>query len=411
MRNILRPAFAIVAVALSLLLTPSGANADAGAPIQCEFETTGRVVVVGDLFSEYDEFLRALRLRGLIDDDANWIGGDAHLVQTGNIFPRSNDWRRINNARAEHEDIAKLLMKLGKQADEAGGGVHALQGIQDVLVLRWRMESQPREVQAIWAGPDAEAKRDALETRWLVDYKRIIQQFAEQKHESLLEDYHNQMGAFYRPGSVEFLERYGSYDPETNRILYDTAIGAWMRSRNAVIKINDVLYAHAGLSPEFLGLSDDPEARANADVMSLKEINDLVRSRNDDPGLLVPINVDTSGPIWWRELKDSGPGRLKEHMMLMSSLYGVNAVVIGNNSEPTIRENNGVFLVDSGIGSPTRNTPVSTLEIEDDHWKIYLERRVVDEGVIAPLVLQGGPENPIIPGGEVPRLEDQNSRD
>ncbi len=411
MRNVFIRVLLPVAIASLLLVTPNGARAADERDLACEFETEGRVVVVGDLFSEYNEFFRILRLRELIDEDADWIGGDAHLVQTGNIFPRDNDWRRINNLEAEHEDILKLLMKLEVQAEEAGGRVHALHGMEDVMVLRWRMETQPREVQALWAGPDAQAKRDALEERWLVDHNRIIQQIAEHKHERLIQQFHDYMNAFYRPGSVEFLERYGSYDAESHTIRYDTEIGAWMRSRNAIIKINNVLYGHAGLSPQFLGLSDDPGAKADVGVVSLREVNDLVRARNDDPGLLVPINIDTNGPVWWRGLDDMGSGGLREYALEVLPLFGADAIVVGNNAARNIRQDQNVFLVDSGVGSPTRSAPVSVLEIDGDQWKIYINQRAVEQGVIAPLVHEGGPDNPVIPGGEVPKLEDQNSRD
>ena len=118
------------------------------------------------------------------------------------------------------------MMGLEAQAEAVGGAVHALHGIQDVLFLRWQMDNQPRDIQALWAGPDAQEKRDALEERWLVDYNEIIQQFEEHKHANLVKNFHNTMSAFYRPGSVEFLERYGTVDEATNTIRHDTPMGS-----------------------------------------------------------------------------------------------------------------------------------------------------------------------------------------
>ena len=86
MRNVLVRITLLVAIVTLMLLAPFSARASGDMDIPCEFTTEGRVVVVGDLFSEFDEFRRVLRLRELIDEEDNWIGGDAHLVQTGTSF-------------------------------------------------------------------------------------------------------------------------------------------------------------------------------------------------------------------------------------------------------------------------------------------------------------------------------------
>ena len=42
-----------------------------------------RVVAVGDVHGDHDQFVAVLRSAGLLDAQLRWAGGKAHLVQTG----------------------------------------------------------------------------------------------------------------------------------------------------------------------------------------------------------------------------------------------------------------------------------------------------------------------------------------
>ena len=45
---------------------------------------------IGDLHGDYDKGLEVLRLCGLIDEAGHWSGGDATLVQTGDLHAVTN---------------------------------------------------------------------------------------------------------------------------------------------------------------------------------------------------------------------------------------------------------------------------------------------------------------------------------
>ena len=66
----------------------------------------------------YDNLVAVLKNTGLVDDNLDWIGGEAHLVQVGDIPDRGAESRRCLD----------LLMELEKKAERAGGRVHALIG-------------------------------------------------------------------------------------------------------------------------------------------------------------------------------------------------------------------------------------------------------------------------------------------
>jgi len=82
-----------------------------------------RVIAVGDVHGDYEQFVAVLRSAGLIDTNANWIGGHAHLVQTGDVVDRGPDSRAVMD----------LLMRLEKQAVAAGGAVHVLIGNHEAM--------------------------------------------------------------------------------------------------------------------------------------------------------------------------------------------------------------------------------------------------------------------------------------
>jgi hypothetical protein len=94
--------------------------ASPAADIPCEWTGIERVVAVGDLHGDYDNFVTILRKPkvGLVDENLHWIGGKTHLVQIGDILDRGD--------RAK--DIFDLLMRLEKEAAAAGGMVHVLLG-------------------------------------------------------------------------------------------------------------------------------------------------------------------------------------------------------------------------------------------------------------------------------------------
>src|SRR5262245_10688082 len=92
---------------------------------QSEFSGVERVVAVGDVHGDYAGFVWVLRAAGIIDAKERWIGGKAHLVQTGDVVDRGGDSRKAMD----------LLMSLEKQAAKAGGRVHALIGNHEAMNL------------------------------------------------------------------------------------------------------------------------------------------------------------------------------------------------------------------------------------------------------------------------------------
>ncbi len=91
--------------------------------IKCVWTGVERIVAVGDLHGDYDAFIYILKVNKIIDEENHWIAGKTHLVQIGDIFDRGTQAKRILD----------FLMILEKEAEVAGGKVHALIGNHEFM--------------------------------------------------------------------------------------------------------------------------------------------------------------------------------------------------------------------------------------------------------------------------------------
>lgn len=84
-----------------------------------------KVIVVGDVHGQYDEFVHILQHAQLIDKELNWIGGRNRLVQMGDIFDRGPKPRQVDD----------LLDKIQQQANQGQGEVIRLVGNHELELL------------------------------------------------------------------------------------------------------------------------------------------------------------------------------------------------------------------------------------------------------------------------------------
>ena len=207
-----------------------------------------RIVAVGDVHGDFDQFVKTLRAAEVIDEKNDWKAGKTHLVQIGDVLDRGPDSRKAMD----------LLMKLEEQAPKAGGAVHALIGNHEAMVLLgdWRYVSSP-EVEAFGG---AEAYREAMSAN-------------------------------------------GKY-------------GKWIRNHNAVIKINDLVFVHAGLTRRMT-------------ARSLTEINQAVRE-DLEKGRRNGISMHPAGPLWDRSLALGDEDEVAKQLQEVLKRYDANRMVIGH---------------------------------------------------------------------------------
>jgi hypothetical protein len=357
------------------------------------YEWTGvdRVVAVADLHGDYDRFVFILAHPqiGLVDADLHWIGGKAHLVQLGDVLDRGN--------RAK--DILDLLMRLEKEAAEAGGMVHMLLGNHEEMNITGIALDYPGYVtpEQFLDFLPAPYRRDRDE-----EYLKTLP--PEERKRAELEglDVATDEGyaSFWRKIIV-------AKDPEAVRAYvlgFNEVYGKWLVRKNTVIKIDDVVYAHGGVSET---LSKWP----------LREINQVMRDeleffqgrmRNPQqfgkpfhPRLV----YDPDSPLWFRGLATKDEKTAQAEVDRTLANLGARAVVIGHNffrfnnrASPVVertavsRFQDKVWIMDTGISGSYGGVP-SALVYDRGEFKVWGETEEVARrsGIIPP------PPKPLTP--------------
>ena len=98
---VLRICAGLVFSFLGMSLTPATASPD---------KAPDRIVAVGDVHGDFDSLSLILRRVGLVDELNRWVGGNATLVQTGDLIDRGPKGR----------EAMDLLIWLEKDAAKAG---------------------------------------------------------------------------------------------------------------------------------------------------------------------------------------------------------------------------------------------------------------------------------------------------
>ena len=303
--------------ALLLLVLVSSALAES-------WQGVDRVVAVGDVHGSFDQFTTVLRHAGVLDAKNKWSGGKTHLVQLGDVPDRGPDTRRIMD----------LLMDLEKQARKAGGMVHPLIGNHEAMNIYGDLRYTVPEEFAAFRNSESERVRVAF---W--------EQHAQELKGKVSADYRQDWEKRYPHGFFEHRLEFSS----------NGKYGKWIRDHHAVIRIDDTLFLHGGLSPKY-------------GSMTLTELNKRVRKELSDLKLIDGgIAVDPEGPLWYRGLATGDEAELSAHVDALLQLHGIRRIVIGHTpTDGSIVQRFGgkVLLADVGL-SPVYGGRLTCLIIEN----------------------------------------------
>lgn len=271
-----------------------------------------RIVAVGDVHGDYAGFVAVLRMTGVIDGENRWTGGRTHLVQTGDVLDRGPDSRKVMD----------LLMNLEKSAAKAGGRVHALIGNHEAMNLYG-------DLRYVSAGEFAAFRDDKSQKRLEEVWERESETMSpkpgeEQKAKWLSER---------PPGWVEHRLQFG---PQGR-------YGRWIRSHKTIVKINDILFLHGGISPKFVDFD-------------VRKINDAVRRELDDFSRMKEDGavMNSEGPLWYRGLAAEETPRGEEELKEVLRSFGAKRIVIGHTPTPgKVRSLYGgrIVTIDVGLSS------------------------------------------------------------
>jgi len=290
----------------------------AAMPLAAEdtWKGVSRIVAVGDVHGDLVQFTGVLRSAGLVDRDNNWTGGKTHLVQNGDLLDRGPESRKL----------IELLMKLEKQSRGAGGEVHSLIGNHETMNLYgdWRYVSAADY--ASYKTEDSEALRDKAYKQHLEELRHNPQTESMQPDDA----YRKKWDTTHPLG---FFERQAYFSA-------NGAGGKWIRGHNAVIKINDMIFLHGGISPKYAKLS----VRKFNDEVS-KEVRDFSKLEGG-------VAMDQDGPLWYRGLAQGDENELAPHVTSVLEHLGAKYIVIGHTPTRGMvlpRFGGQVLMIDVGL--------------------------------------------------------------
>jgi hypothetical protein len=326
-------------LSLSLLLM-SALAAPPPAPPQDSFSGVERIVAVGDVHGDLEAFQTILRSAGIIDKKGKWSGGKTHLVQTGDLLDRGPDSRKAMD----------FLMSLETQAAKAGGRVHALIGNHEAMNIYGDLRYTSPEEFAAFRTSDSEQNRTLI-------WEQTVRTLPSKP----TAEFRKQWDAEHPLGWVEHRLAFapqGTY-------------GKWLRTHNAIVKINDALFLHGGLSPEMA-------------TLSITEMNEAIRARLSDLTLIRDNDIVTgdTSPLWYRGLTRPVGDELAPHVDQMLAKHSVKYIVLGHTpTEGQIEQRFGgkVILIDVGMAKYYSRRGSACLVLENGSMS------VIDRGVRAPL--------------------------
>ena len=308
-----------------------------------------RIVAIGDLHGDFEAWRAIAAAAGLADSKGRWTGGNATLVQMGDIVDRGPDSLKII-----HD-----LMKLEREAPKRGGRVVVVLGNHEAMMMTDDMRYVHAGEFAAFADRDLKARRDRIyEANKAAVEAAYRAKTPEMSPVAIKDEWTKTMPL----GKIEYML---AWRPEGE-------LGKWALANPAVVKLGDSLFVHGGISSAYAS-------------QSIEEINRQVeaalKARDATPTAIIS---HPHGPLWYRGLvvRDDGdpatvapiphgaalaPTVMQEIDLVLLN-YGVKRIVVGHTpTREGIIEGAGgkLWRTDSAISRAYGGT-LSYLEIVGD---------------------------------------------
>jgi len=310
--------------------------------VEDQWQDVERVVAIGDIHGDYDNFLKALKEANVVNRRGNWIAGETHLVQLGDVPDRGPDT----------DKAIALLQKLERQAERDGGKVHVLIGNHEAMNIYGDLRYVDPGEYAAFRTRNSRRVRNNFYDRDIEQRKLADPEFVANR------EFRQQWEQSIPLGMLEHRSAWGA----------EGEIGSWVRQHNAVIKINRTLFLHGGISPDVLD-------------MSITEINEQIRHElNGGLGEERGLSEKETGPLWYRGLATNDEEAEKPHLELVLATYDVDRVVIGHTPGlGTIvpRFEGRVLVIDTGLSSYYGGFRASLLLQNNEATTLQREQKIL----------------------------------
>ena len=257
-----RNLFVLSCTALLFACTATGKTLDAAN----DDTYRSRLVAIGDIHGDYQQFVKLLQTVGLVDKRNKWIGGDSRLVQLGDIPDRGPDTRKAMD----------LLMELEKSAAKAGGSVTALIGNHESMNMTDDLRYVHSGEYAAFKGRNSRKNRNAYYQATIAHLTTTLSK----KDLPVFDKAHREQWNVKFP--LGYVEHRRAWAPSGK-------YGKWVLSHPAVAVLDDTLFVHGGISAKY----------AN---MPVSEMNTRIRTELANSPRVLPDSVidDVVGPLWHR---------------------------------------------------------------------------------------------------------------
>jgi hypothetical protein len=306
-----------------------------------------RIVAVGDLHGDFAAWRAIMRAAQLIDENGRWIGGDAILVQTGDVVDRGPDGLKI----------IQDLMRLQGEALRTHGQVIALVGNHEAMNFTGDLRYVSAQDYTAYADARSVQRREDVYAA-----NKTLLEAAYRQHDPQMTSDAIKLAWFaaFPPGRLEHQLAWGP----------TSKIGRWIVANPAVVLLDGNIFVHGGISPAYTHL---PIEEIN------RQVGAALVARNTDPQAIIN---DALGPLWYRGLvtagadKEGGPAPasaapplppIEDQLNALLSAYGAKRIVIGhtpNLSGIALLHGGRLICIDTGI-SNVYGGKVSYLDILD----------------------------------------------
>lgn len=265
-----------------------------------------RVVAIGDLHSDIGSARKAFQLAGATDENDEWVGGELHVVQLGDMIGRSDDERQVLD----------FLFDVRQKAEAGGGYVHLLVGNHEVM--GGRVDNQ-----AVGLNP-------------FPGYDDLVDLNLEDSRLAFLPEEQKKRGAALMAGGI-YAKRFAELP--------------------TVFQLGGTVFVHGGVVPRWAEYGID---KINA------EVSRWLFGASEEPDC--SLGVDNGDRVMWtRQFSSVVDATDCEVLDQSLAILGAKRMIVAHTVQTTISSycDGKVWAVDVGM-SRFYGGPIEVLEIVDD---------------------------------------------
>lgn len=262
-------------------------------------EASDKIVVVGDIHGDFEQFTCVLKQAGLVNNRMRWTGKNATLVQVGDIVDRGPDSRKVID----------LLRKLKTMARRKKGNVYTLIGNHEVMLIAADTRYVHPGEYKVFVNSRSKRRQQRYFDLNIEHMKKNQPEESWPDYES--DDFIRSLEMQFPLGYVEYMQ---AWAPEGE-------YGAWASSNPTVLKIGRLLFVHGGMGP-------------TTKKYTISEINQWIRSElsSREKAMKSDVLNDPNGPLWYRGHILASEDDPAERKLITDVLnrYQVDHVIVGH---------------------------------------------------------------------------------